>query len=84
MRHGTPDEDTTDHPQISKVLTSATQSPDFIPPKEVIFPPYLLNVPLNPHGPTEIPQKTVLDYGRPDIAVRRVKILLAEAHNSLV
>ncbi|KAI9710160.1 MAG: hypothetical protein M1820_002962 [Bogoriella megaspora] len=48
----------------SKVYTSYIPNADFVPPKDFVFLSSLQEVPINPKGPTEIPEKTKRDYAK--------------------
>ncbi|KIX02484.1 uncharacterized protein Z518_08425 [Rhinocladiella mackenziei CBS 650.93] len=54
-------------PETKPKTWSCTEpNPDFVPPKDFELPSTLAEVPLNPKGPTEIPQKTARDYNTED------------------
>lgn len=52
----------------SKWFTGTKPNHDFIPPKDFRFPGNTTEVPINPKGPTEIPQSLTADYN--DVSYR--------------
>ncbi|KAF3400166.1 Alpha-ketoglutarate-dependent sulfonate dioxygenase [Penicillium rolfsii] len=50
----------------SKIRTCVVSPMDWEPPKDFVFPSTMVELPLNPRGPTEVPQKTRRDYAKED------------------